>query len=80
MSATALRSGLTSISCSLGVTLDELEEIAAGASSLQNLGDGYYQFNWKSPTSYAGSCKSLNLKLGDEAAPRTNLAFISFKK
>ena len=71
---------VTSISCTLGVTLDEIEELAAGASSLQNLGDGYYQFNWKSPTSYAGSCKSLNLKLGDEATPRLNLAFISFKK
>ena len=71
---------VTSINCTLGVTLDEIEELAAGASSLQNLGDGYYQFNWKSPTSYAGSCKSLNLKLGDEATPRLNLAFISFKK
>jgi hypothetical protein len=71
---------VTSISCTLGVTSDEIEEVAAGTSSLQNLGDGYYQFNWKSPTSYAGSCKSLNLKLGDEATPRTNLALISFKK
>jgi len=37
------------------------------------------QINWKTPTSYAGSCKSLNLNLG-EGAPRTALAYISFKK
>lgn len=71
---------VTGVSCALGTTTDEIEEVAAGASSLQNLGDGYYQFNWKSPTSYAGSCKSLNLRLGEEATARTNLAYISFKK
>jgi hypothetical protein len=70
---------VTGVSCSLGSTLDLVEEVASGSSGLQNLGDGYYQFNWKSPTSYAGSCKSLNLNLG-EGTPRTGLAFISFKK
>jgi hypothetical protein len=40
---------------------DVVEEYAAGASSLQNLGGGYYQFNWKSPTSYVNSCKTLTV-------------------
>jgi hypothetical protein len=70
---------VSGISCNLGSTDDLVEEVAAGSSGLQNLGDGYYQVNWKSPTSYAGSCKSLNLNLG-EGAMRTNLAYISFKK
>jgi hypothetical protein len=47
--------------CQLGQTADQVEEFAAGSSSLQNLGGGYYQFNWKSPTSYAKSCKMLTV-------------------
>jgi len=70
---------VTGIPCSLGASDDLVEEAAPGGSGLQNLGDGYYQINWKTPTSYAGSCKSLNLSLG-EGAPRTALAYISFKK
>jgi hypothetical protein len=49
------------ISCALGTSADQVEEVASGSSGLQNLGDGYYQFNWKSPTSYAKSCKSLQI-------------------
>jgi hypothetical protein len=62
----------TSLACSLGTTTDALEEYAAGSSGLQNLGNGYYQFNWKSPTNYANSCKTLNLDLG-EGSPHTAL-------
>jgi hypothetical protein len=25
----------------------------------------YYQFNWQTPTSYAGSCKTMKLDIGD---------------
>jgi hypothetical protein len=57
-----------SLSCPLGATADLLEEVAAGASGLQNLGDGYYQFNWKTPTTYAKSCKAMNLDLGEGSA------------
>jgi len=67
------------INCSLGASDDLVEELAPGGSALKNLGDGYYQINWKTPTTYAGSCKSLNLDLG-EGAQRTALAYISFKK
>lgn len=70
---------VSGINCSLGSTDDLVEEVAPGGSGLTNLGDGYYQINWKTPTSYAGSCKSLNLNLG-EGEPRTGLAYISFKK
>jgi hypothetical protein len=67
------------INCSLGSTDDLLEEVAPGGSGLQNLGNGYYQINWKTPTTYAGSCKSLNLNLG-EGGPRTGLAYVTFKR
>ncbi len=53
------------LSCAAGTTEDLVEETTSGGSGLQNLGDGNYQLNWKSPTSYAGSCKTLRLDLGE---------------
>ena len=69
----------SSVGCTAGTTDDPLEEYAASSSGLQNLGDGYYQFNWKTPTTYANSCKTIKLNLG-EASGRAGLAFFSFKK
>jgi hypothetical protein len=65
--------------CSLGSTTDMVEEYASGASGLQNQGDGYYQFNWKTPGSYASSCKRISLEFvpGYAEGP---LAFFTFKK
>ncbi len=54
-----------SLSCSLGTSNDLIEETTAGGSGLQDLGDGYYQMNWKTPSSYAGSCKTMRLDLGE---------------
>jgi hypothetical protein len=58
------------VSCDLGDTDDQIEEYAQGASGLQNLGGGAYQFNWATPKSYASSCKTLHLDVGgsDHAA------------
>jgi hypothetical protein len=61
-----------SLSCALGTTADAVEEYATGSSGLQNLGNGYYQWNWKTPTSYANSCKTFRLDLGEDS-PRTAL-------
>jgi hypothetical protein len=60
------------LSCGFEPTANEVGEEAAGASGLQNLGDGYYQYNWKTPKSYANSCKTLELDLG-EGVVRTAL-------
>lgn len=62
---TSAKVTVTSNACALGTTADQLEEYASGSSGLQNLGDGYYQLNWKTPTTYAKSCKTMNLDLGD---------------
>jgi hypothetical protein len=70
---------VTDMSCSLGATTDLIEEYAAGASGLQNLGNGNYLFAWKTPTSYVNSCKSVGLDLG-EGSVRTPLAYITFSK
>ena len=55
----------SSLTCDVGDTANLLDEAAAGASGLQNLGDGNYQFNWATAKSYASSCKTLHLDLGD---------------
>ncbi len=80
---TAVSVSVAGLNCSLGTTVDTLEEYASGSSGLQNQGDGYYQFNWKTPTSYASSCKSLSIKMGiaaSNAPVHSNLANFQFKK
>ncbi|HKP30398.1 MAG TPA: PxKF domain-containing protein [Gemmatimonadales bacterium] len=62
---TTVNVAATSLACPLGTTSDEVEEYATNQSGLQNLGNGYYQFNWAVPASYARSCKILALDLGD---------------
>jgi hypothetical protein len=68
---------VTSLTCALGATFDQIEEYATGGSGLQNLGNGYYQVNWKSPTAYAKSCKTLHLDVGEG---RTRTALFEFIK
>jgi len=51
----------TSLDCNVGVTSD----LPSESGTLQNRGNGEYQFEWKVPKSYAGSCKTLSVDLGD---------------
>ncbi|NUT31832.1 MAG: hypothetical protein HOV79_02045, partial [Hamadaea sp.] len=53
------------ISCATGRPIDTVTEYASSTSGLQNLGNGMYQINWKSPASFAGSCRALRLDLGE---------------
>jgi hypothetical protein len=69
---------VSGLPCDASASLDPIEEYA-GNSGLQNLGDGYYQFNWKTPASYANSCRAIGLNLG-EPTTRGPLAFFTFKK
>jgi Tol biopolymer transport system component len=73
---------VTTLPCSLGSTVDQLEERAAGASGLQNHGAGYYQFNWKSPKGYARSCKRLRVNLfeGSTTSPVYHVADFKFTR
>ena len=66
---------VASLNCALGTTVDQLEEVAAGASTLQNLGNGYYQLNWKSPKTYADSCKTLQLDIRDGVTHDARFSF-----
>jgi Prealbumin-like fold domain len=42
-----------------------IEEYAAGSSGLQYVGNGSWQFVWKTPKSYAGTCRMMLLNLND---------------
>jgi hypothetical protein len=55
----------TGDTCDSGPT-DAIEDYA-GSSGLQYLGDGNWQFNWKTPKDYAGQCRTLTLKLSDNS-------------
>ncbi len=48
-----------SISCGtfVGDPTSEVDEYAAGASGLQYHGDGWWQFNWKTPKTYKGQAE-----------------------
>jgi hypothetical protein len=63
--------------CSASAATDAVEETSTASTSLANLGDGYYQYNWKTPTAYASTCKTLHLSLGDGV---THDAYFEFKK
>jgi hypothetical protein len=65
--------------CESGTSGDAMEEYATSHSRLQNLGDGYYQWNWKTSTIYANSCKTLRLDLG-ESTGNVHTALFQFKK
>ena len=51
--------------CDAADGTDVLEEYATGNSGLQNLGGGRYQFNFKTLKSWAGSCRTLGIRLAD---------------
>jgi hypothetical protein len=79
LASSSVKVTVTSLACSAGTTLDLIEEYAAGGSGLQNLGNGYYQWNWKTPTIYAYSCKTMKLDLG-EGAGHEHIALFQFRK
>lgn len=50
-----------------GDPLDSIEEVAAGSSGLQYDGDGYWQFNWKTPKTYANTCRAMYVEFNSGA-------------
>jgi hypothetical protein len=53
-----------------------IEEYAAGSSGLQYQGNGNWQFNWKTPKTYAGACRTMVLTLHDGS---THTAYFQYK-
>ena len=50
-------------------------ETYTGGSGLQYLGNGNWQFNWKTPKSYAGQCRTMTLTLTDNSTHPATLQF-----
>lgn len=67
--------GVVSRPCSLGET-EDLPFSEAGDSPLQSLGDGYYRLVWKTSRTYAGSCKTLSLDVGDGVSHTLEVDFV----
>jgi hypothetical protein len=44
---------------------DPIPEEPSGASGLQYLGSGNWQYNWKTSKGYAGTCRVMVLTLND---------------
>ena len=64
-----------------GGTLTDVIETYSGSSGLQYLGDGNWQFNWKTPKTYMGQCRTMFLNLADQVppGPSTRYALFTFK-
>jgi hypothetical protein len=65
--------------CNPSAPTDVIEEyVSAGASGLQYLGDGYWQYNWKTSKAWVGSCKKTEVSI--TANPTTKItAYFRFK-
>ncbi|HYN68784.1 MAG TPA: PxKF domain-containing protein, partial [Candidatus Eisenbacteria bacterium] len=50
-------------------------ETYAGSSGLQYLGNGYWQFNWKTPTTYANTCRVMKVTLSDGTTHTADFKF-----
>jgi hypothetical protein len=62
-------------SCGGGLPTDAVETYS-GSSGLQYLGDGYWQFNWKTPKTYANSCRAMYVQFqGGLTSPTVTFKF-----
>jgi hypothetical protein len=74
-SFTSLKSRSGGGLCGIGVGLDEIEVSAVGDSGLQYLGDGNWQFNWKTAKDFAGQCRTMTLTLEDGSTHTATFQF-----
>ncbi|MGZ4149685.1 MAG: PxKF domain-containing protein, partial [Actinomycetota bacterium] len=69
-----------STTCPAGAVSDKLESYSsAKAPVLQNLGDGYYRYNWKTAKTFAKSCYLVSIDLGSFGAYPTEPTIFRFK-
>lgn len=63
-------------SCSTGIVSDiTLDSTSTGNSGFQNLGGGNYQFNWATSKSWSGTCRQLQVNIGDGVLHTANFQF-----
>ena len=62
--------------CGFGSAGDDIETyVAANQSTLRNLGNGYYQFDWKTAKEWANTCKEIVVNLDGAIIVGANPAF-----
>jgi len=61
----------------LGDISDSIEEYAPGSGGLHYLRDGYWQFDWNTPKSYANTCRAMYIRFDSGAT--TPVVKFSFK-
>jgi hypothetical protein len=59
----------------LDVPTSIVDELAAGSSDLQYLGDGWWQYNWKTKKVYSGQCRTMKLSLYDSSQHKASFRF-----
>ena len=67
-----------SVNCSgfSGTPTDVVEEYTSNSSGLQYTGDGYWQFNWKTPKTYANTCRAMYVEFtGGLVSPVVHFQF-----
>ncbi|HET7204851.1 MAG TPA: PxKF domain-containing protein [Steroidobacteraceae bacterium] len=74
MDLTTAHLAIAGVACAdISTAVDSIDEYATGAGvALENLGGGYYQYNWQTDRNYLGSCKTVALFLPDTYATPTN--------
>lgn len=58
-----------------GDPVNGVDESAAGSSGLQYLGDGWWQFNWKTIKTYKGQCRTMVFTLDDQSEHTAKFSF-----
>lgn len=61
-------------SCSSTAPFDAVEDYT-GSSGLQYLGNGWWQYNWKTPKTYVNLCREMQLRLGDGTVHSASFKF-----
>jgi len=61
------------VNCGTTTPLDAIEEYSTGNSGLQSLGNGNWQYNWKTDKSYGGTCRIMyvNFNSGETSLQTT---------
>jgi hypothetical protein len=63
------------INCNSNALTDTIEFETPGSSGLQYLGNGNWQYNWKTSKGYAGTCRQVILNLKDGQKKTANFKF-----
>ncbi len=64
--------------CAIGLASDAIEEYARTTGpTLQHLGNGVYQYNWKPIKKWAGTCRTMTLDLGEGITHTATFRFTS---